>query len=307
MQTSACFYNSLKFILSVGCLVQELVLHNLDYLLAISPMTFTHVSPTLLADVEKALDATSSQSWSHRLLPTPTALFPAVVESEEDDTDSEIISRRRSLSFFEPVKKGSEGIFHQESELDQAKAKQVRALKKKLQQIEALELKQFRGHKLDHQQEAKLLTKQTLIDAILAIESGDATASIDDNIEGSGVQDFHAKMVVSRKQQSARKKKNKSSIEHPASEAYLKEKIAQASKLSDGKSFTAAEDPKVNADGKFFQTFGNKVSLLFALRRIWFNYILHPLLAFYIFWNILFVIFAIFLRQLYCFSALAFQ
>jgi hypothetical protein len=238
-----------------------MVLHNLDYILAIAPMAFTHASPMLLADVEKALDATSSEAWSHRLLPTPTALFPAVVESEEDDNDPEFVSRRRSLSFFEPAKKGSEGIFHQESELDQARAKQVRALKKKLQQIEALELKQLRGHKLDHQQEAKLLTKQTLIDTILAIESGDAKVSKDDNFEASGVDDFQEKVAVSRKQHKVRKKKNKSSIQQSAPESFFKEKVAQASKLSNGKAFTSAVDPKID-NSVFVQSIDNEVSLL---------------------------------------------
>ncbi|MCO5607570.1 hypothetical protein L7F22_061767 [Adiantum nelumboides] len=156
---------------------EDLVLHNLDYILTVSPMAFAHVTPTLLAELEKALDATSSQPWSHRLLPTPTALFPAVVDSEEDECNPCLSSRMRSLSLTQSnnltaERRESDGLFNQESCIDQAVIKQLRALKKKLQQIEALELRQSRGHVLDHQQLGKLETKLSIRDAILALDSG---------------------------------------------------------------------------------------------------------------------------------------
>lgn len=199
---------------------EDLVLHNLDYLLTVSPMAFAHVTPTLLAEVEKALDATSSQSWSHRLLPTPTALFPAVVDSEEEDCESGFFSRMRSLSFTESnmagieTKRGSEGLFHQESGVDQAAAKQLRALKKKFQQIEALELRLSKGHVLDHQQLAKLEAKQAVKEAVLTIDSGTVLSAPGIQAEllscvDATAEAFEGKEVGNRGSRNGRRKSNK--------------------------------------------------------------------------------------------------
>ncbi|KAH7351537.1 hypothetical protein KP509_19G001900 [Ceratopteris richardii] len=155
---------------------EDLALHNLDYILTMSPTAFANVTTALLADLEKALDSTSLQLWSYHRLPTPTALFPAVVDSEEDDCNSNFLSRMRSLSSSElnsvSVERESEGLFNQECGMNHAVLKQLRALKKKLQQIEALEVRQSKGHVLDHQQIAKLETKAAVRDAILALDPG---------------------------------------------------------------------------------------------------------------------------------------
>eukprot|EP00249_Psilotum_nudum_P024626 c29240_g3_i1 orf=961-3504(+) len=152
---------------------EDLVLHNLDYLLTISPVSFSNVRPSLLADVEKALDASSSQAWSNRRLPTPTATFPATVDSE-DDSETVKFSQTRSISSMDNVNSGTgeifEGLFRQENEVDRAAVKHLRALRKKLQQIEALELKQAKGHYLDVQQLAKLQSKQAVEEAIAALD-----------------------------------------------------------------------------------------------------------------------------------------
>eukprot|EP00250_Pteridium_aquilinum_P020342 c24788_g3_i2 orf=632-4153(+) len=229
---------------------EDLVLHNLDYILTVSPMAFAHVTPTLLAEVEKTLDATSSQPWSHRLLPTPTALFPAVVDSEEDDCDSGIFSRMRSLSFSKSntasaeKKRGSEGFFYQESGVDQAVVKQLRALKKKLQQIEALELRQLKGHVLDHQQLAKLETKQAILDAVLAIDSETVLtpAGIEAESQSSGdatAEGFQeGKEGGNRRSRNGRRKSGKFVGEQssPSDESQKKSRNGQPNKVGNRKS-----------------------------------------------------------------------
>ncbi|KAI5065917.1 hypothetical protein GOP47_0018541 [Adiantum capillus-veneris] len=225
---------------------EDLVLHNLDYLLTVSPTAFAHVTPTLLADLEKALDATSSQPWSHRLFPTPTALFPAIVDSEEDDCDSGLSSRMRSLSLTDSSnvnsdRRESEGLFDKESRVDQAVIKQLRALKKKLQQIEALELRQSRGHVLDHQQLAKLETKLAIKDAILALDSGavftadinegESQLSVDFTAEG-----FQGKEIGNRRNRNGRRKSNKLVAEQvPADESQKKSRSGQLNKVGNRK------------------------------------------------------------------------
>ncbi|CAK9191892.1 unnamed protein product [Sphagnum troendelagicum] len=163
---------------------EDLVLRNLDYILTISPTTFAQIQPTLLAELEKSLDSHSTQAWSHRLLPTPSATLPAVVDSEEDESDASGTARRvlvhmdsggyltgrenaASQGFLLPLDGGNDAV-----------VKQLRAVRKKLQQIEALELKQSRGHTLDTQQLAKLQTKFDLEEALLSLESGILPTSV---------------------------------------------------------------------------------------------------------------------------------
>ncbi|KAL2643085.1 hypothetical protein R1flu_010672 [Riccia fluitans] len=157
---------------------EELVLRNLDYVLTIAPVLFGHVRSALLAEVEKAWDDSSMQPWSHRRLPTPSATLPAVVDSEEEDNDPHIDSRHRggkrevSLSPSLSDRTISEGFLRSTDENGEAISKQLRAVKKKLQQIEALELKLSRGHTLDDQQLAKLHTKREVKEAIVSLEAG---------------------------------------------------------------------------------------------------------------------------------------
>ena len=146
--------------------MQEIAIRNLDYIFMVSSHAIATASPDILANLENVLDQRSSEPWSNRRLPTPTATFPAIINSEEDDTEKEIIRTRNSHrkkntskskndqrldSFLQPKDNPNEGI-----------CKQVRALRKKLQQIEMLEEKQSSGHQLDDQQIAKLQTKSAL-------------------------------------------------------------------------------------------------------------------------------------------------
>ncbi|KAG7960331.1 hypothetical protein I3843_10G117400 [Carya illinoinensis] len=145
---------------------QEIAIRNLDYIFTVSSHSISSASLDILATLEKLLDLRSSEPWSYRRLPTPTATFPAIINSEEDDSENEIIRTRgnhtkitslknkhdkRLDSFLQPKNNPNEGI-----------CKQVRALRKKLQQIEMLEGKQSSGHHLDDQQIAKLQTKSAL-------------------------------------------------------------------------------------------------------------------------------------------------
>ncbi|KAJ0855009.1 putative regulator of chromosome condensation 1/beta-lactamase-inhibitor protein II [Helianthus annuus] len=73
---------------------EEIVIRNLDYIFTVSTHAFASASLDVLANLEKSLDSKSSESWSHRRLPTPTATFPAVINSEEDDSDNEFFRTR---------------------------------------------------------------------------------------------------------------------------------------------------------------------------------------------------------------------
>lgn len=143
-----------------------------------APVLFGHVRPSLLARVEKALDAGSTEPWSHRRLPTPSATLPAVVDSEDEEYGSggNAYARgsTRELSTFTASsdKRVSEGFLQQTTESGEVILKQVRAVRKKLQQIEALELKQAKGQVLDDQQLLKLQTKRELERVLASLESG---------------------------------------------------------------------------------------------------------------------------------------
>ncbi|CAN0913507.1 Inhibitor of Bruton tyrosine kinase [Linum grandiflorum] len=148
---------------------EDIVIHNLDYLLTVSSRAFTATALEILADLETLLDQRSSEPWSYRRLPTPTATFPVVVNSEEDANECDISRTRdnhnnKYVSWRQGTDCRQDSFFHPVDEADQEQLKQVRALRKKLQQIEMLEEKQLKGYQLDSQQTAKLQTK-------LAIES----------------------------------------------------------------------------------------------------------------------------------------
>ncbi|CAL1382369.1 unnamed protein product [Linum trigynum] len=195
---------------------EDIAIHNLDYLLTFSSRAFTATTLEILAGLETLLDQRSSEPWSYRRLPTPTASFSVVVNSEEDDSESEAMRTREKYAN-KPVLLGPEVESRQDSSFlhpmpkdDQEHLKQVRALRKKLQQIEMLEEKQLKGYQLDNQQIAKLQTR-SVIESSLAelgvpVEMVDAKASASaassDVMKGS-----NKKLKASRKQN--RKSKNK--------------------------------------------------------------------------------------------------
>ncbi|KAF7819263.1 Inhibitor of Bruton tyrosine kinase [Senna tora] len=142
---------------------EEIVMRNLDYIFMVSSHTVASASLDILANLERSLDQRSSELWSHRRLPTLTATFPAIINSEEDDSETEFhqtcdkplnlkLEREGRLDLFLLPKDGA----------NQEISKAVRALRKKLQQIEMLEAKQSKGCHLDDQQIAKLQSKSAL-------------------------------------------------------------------------------------------------------------------------------------------------
>lgn len=145
---------------------EDIAIRNLDYILTVSSHSFASASLDILADLEKLLDLRSSESWSYRRLPTPTATFPVIVNSEEEDSENEVLRTRDNHTKKSTLKNEGDtrldSFFQPKGDANQEISKQVRALRKKLQQIEMLELKLSNGHILDEQQIAKLQTKSVL-------------------------------------------------------------------------------------------------------------------------------------------------
>ncbi|GMJ11277.1 hypothetical protein like AT3G03790 [Hibiscus trionum] len=180
---------------------EDIVIRNLVYILTVSTQAFASASPDVLANLEKSLDLRSSESWSYRRLPTPTATFPVIINSDEEDGESEVLRTRdnnnitclmngdRLGSFLQPNDDHNQGI-----------PEQVRALQKKLQQIEVLEMKQLGGYVLDEQQIAKLQRKpaleNSLADLGVPVEKSQSKGSFLVSTDAKG----NKKAEVSRKQ-----------------------------------------------------------------------------------------------------------
>ncbi|CAN6465033.1 unnamed protein product [Victoria cruziana] len=150
---------------------EDIALHNLNFIFSLLSPSIANTQPEILAKLEKSLDARSSEPWSHRRLPTPTATFPAVVNSEEDsDTGSPRLRSHQASAWKNcKVQRAGVGFLRTKNEADQAMSKQIRAIRKKLQQIEILEAKQSNGYALDEQQIAKLQTRQSLEGALVEL------------------------------------------------------------------------------------------------------------------------------------------
>ncbi|KAL5835020.1 hypothetical protein ACOSQ4_014517 [Xanthoceras sorbifolium] len=182
---------------------EDIVIRNLDYILSVSSNAFSSASLDILANLEKLLDQRSSEPWSYRRLPTPTATFPVIISSEEEDSESEVLRTRDNHIKISSLKmEGNtrfDSFLHSKDNLSQGMSKQVRALRKKLQQIEMLEMKQSNGHLLDEQQISKLQTRSALESSLaelgLPVESPQAKTSSASSPDGKG----NKKAVVSRK------------------------------------------------------------------------------------------------------------
>lgn len=146
-------------------LVQDMAIRNIDYILAVAPTCISSTSLEILANLEKVMDLKSSEPWSHRRLPPPTATLPAVINSEEDESGDEFLVTRdkhmKNLLKTEVGQRSDSFLLSNIGENDDH-GKHIRALRKKLQQIEMLELKMSSGVSLDGQQIAKLQTKPVL-------------------------------------------------------------------------------------------------------------------------------------------------
>ncbi|GAB4857216.1 hypothetical protein Ancab_015124 [Ancistrocladus abbreviatus] len=177
---------------------EDIIIRNLDYIFTVSPHAIASTSLDILAHLEKLLDMKSSESWSYRRLPTPTATLPAIINSEEEDSDNEFPRTRDSHSVSKKVDNETMNSFLQPiNDANQEICKQVRALKKKLQQIEVLEAKQLKGHVLDDQQIAKLRTRTALENSLA--ELGVATeVKTSSSVQPAGKGD--KKLEMSKKQ-----------------------------------------------------------------------------------------------------------
>ncbi|KAF2306909.1 hypothetical protein GH714_022462 [Hevea brasiliensis] len=87
---------------------QDIVIHNLDYILTVSSHAFASASPEILATLEHLLDLRSSEPWSYRRLPTPTATFPLIINSEEEDSEYEVPRTRDNHNNKSTLKSGDE-------------------------------------------------------------------------------------------------------------------------------------------------------------------------------------------------------
>nr|CAB3452005.1 unnamed protein product [Digitaria exilis] len=144
---------------------EDLAIRNLDYIFTVGAPSIMNASPEILASLEKLLDEKSSESWYHRRLPTMTATYPAIIDSdgEEEEAIESLMPRKCGKSASRPSGISShENFLQKDCTAEQAVSKQIRALRKKLQQIEILEGKQLAGHQLDSQQLAKLESRAAL-------------------------------------------------------------------------------------------------------------------------------------------------
>lgn len=198
-------------------------MRNLDYIFTVSSHAVASASLDVLANLEKLLDQRSSEPWSHRRLPTPTAMLPVIINSEEDVSETEF-SRTRdkpmkiSALTLEKVERQDSFLLPKEDPSNVSKV--VRAIRKKLQQIEMLEAKQSKGHLLDDQQIAKLQSKSALESSLaelgFPVQTSQNNESSSTLLEGKGSK----KGKLSKKQ---RRKSSKSTIEQTEIEsAYYK-------------------------------------------------------------------------------------
>ncbi|XVF56853.1 hypothetical protein PTKIN_Ptkin06aG0153600 [Pterospermum kingtungense] len=144
---------------------EDIVIRNLDYILTVSSQSFASTSPDVLANLEKSLDLRSSESWSYHRLATPTATFPVIINSEEEDSESEVLRTRDNYKNKTPLENEGDRLdsfLQPKDDPNQGISKQVRTLWKKLQQIEVLEVKQLGGCILDDQQIAKLQARPAI-------------------------------------------------------------------------------------------------------------------------------------------------
>ncbi|KAL3532222.1 hypothetical protein ACH5RR_005743 [Cinchona calisaya] len=182
---------------------EEIAIRNLDYILTVSTHSFASTSLDILLSLEKLLDLKSSESWSYRQLPTLTATYPAIIYSEEEDSENEFLRTRDSciqrLSYEKSGAVRLDSFLQCSDDAKEVVSKQVRALKKKLQQIEMLEEKLLKGHSLDDQQVKKLQTRAALQSSLdelgVPMEIVQTKASSSMSFDGKG-----SKKVVKRRQ-----------------------------------------------------------------------------------------------------------
>eukprot|EP00850_Spirogloea_muscicola_P010078 SM000058S18508 [mRNA] locus=s58:213689:220094:- [translate_table: standard] len=168
---------------SLKAYCELMIMRNLGHILTVSPAQLAQRQPSVLASLEAVLAASSNQPWSYRRLPTSTG-GPPLMKREEVLPEWDLRSGGRPEQVqmnkstrptstevagedcrARPSLEGSPlGSFWQTPDDAQSViGRHVRAVRKKLQQIEALEAKQ---------QKAKLRSKLELQDALKKLEAG---------------------------------------------------------------------------------------------------------------------------------------
>eukprot|EP00850_Spirogloea_muscicola_P006477 SM000030S11486 [mRNA] locus=s30:883932:890292:- [translate_table: standard] len=201
---------------SLKAYCELMIMRNLGHILTVSPAQLAQRQPSVLASLEAVLAASSNQPWSYRSLPTSTGGPPVTIAADEEEeglpewnlrsggrpeqvqmnkstrpTGTEFAGGEHCRA--RPVLEGSPlGSFWQTPDDAQVViGRHVRAVRKKLQQIEALEAKQGRGLPLDLQQKAKLRSKLELQDALKELEAGQLphTEELDSGKKKGGCKD----------------------------------------------------------------------------------------------------------------------
>lgn len=184
------------------------MIRNLDYILTVSAQTFAGTSLDILVDLEKLLDLKSSEPWSCRQLPTPTATFPAIINTEDENGEDDTLRTRedgtKGLILSKEGAHRLDGFLQSNDAAVEGVHKRIRALRKKLQQIELLEEKQSKGHLLDGQQISKLEMRSALENSLAELGAPIETAQTK---ASSVVDERGSKKAESRKQRRKNKEK----------------------------------------------------------------------------------------------------
>ncbi|XP_021814555.1 uncharacterized protein LOC110757286 [Prunus avium] len=196
-------------LVSLCLLLQDIVIRNPDYVFTVSSQAIASASPDILAYLENILDLRSSEPWSYRRLPTPTATFPATIYSEEDDSENEVQRTRdghtKQSTSKNEIHQRPDSFLQPKDDPNHDIGKQVRALRNKLQQIEMLEAKQSSGQLLDDQQITKLQMRLALESELaelgVPVETSQLKASSSVQPDGKG----NKRVELSKKQ----RRKNK--------------------------------------------------------------------------------------------------
>ncbi|KAI9120672.1 hypothetical protein K1719_007705 [Acacia pycnantha] len=225
---------------------EEIVIRNLDYVFTVSPHAIASASPDILANLERLLDQRSSEPWNHRHLPTPTATFPVIINSEDDESEMESQRIRDKTLCSLTLEKDQNSFLLPKDDPNHEISKEVRALRKKLQQIEMLEAKQSNGCFLDDQQIAKLLSKPTLLNSLMKLGVPVETL----HKESSSVLSEGKGTKKSRASKNQRRKSSKSSVLQTEAESVCSGTgvISEAAKDLLGLDILEVHNTKVEAD-----------------------------------------------------------
>ncbi|KAJ3669927.1 hypothetical protein LUZ60_010251 [Juncus effusus] len=200
---------------------EEIAIRNLDYIFTVAPTSIMNASSEILAKLERLLDEKSTESWSHRRLPTLTATHPPILDSDKEE-DQNHTNKRASLRTKNNhlLRTTSDSFLKEDNIEEQQVMKQVRAIRKKLQQIEMLEKRRFDGEQLDEQQIKKVETRVLLEGELaeLGFPYERVNAELTRNCSGSGK--GSEKSDSGKKQRRKNKQKNSDNMSVKSEDCY---------------------------------------------------------------------------------------